>query len=359
MALVDGVLEPAVERELRPRLIRAALGLAAGLVALFVVIAVGGGLADAVAILRGMHYGWVAVAIACAVGRIGALAAQVGRLARSSGPASRRMSWQLALVVFGVGAVTPAAPAEGLALAGHELTRRGRDRRTAVITLGLVEWFAQRAFYLVSAVNLLIVVIVGRLPTAESWPFALAAIVVIGALVITAIASRRPASIGWAAVVLGAIRFRRSGVPRDVRRQNGMNWHANAMTIAGPTMNRARLATWSCLAVVLDAATLWAACRATGIEIGPELVLLASTVGTMASWVPFLPSGLGVVEAVVPSILHRFGAPLDVALAATLTSRAAGTLLPALAGLPAVAALRRLPQPRPDQAIEPGPGSGM
>ena len=358
MVLADGVVEPAATRLTRPRLIRAAVGLAAGLIALFVVVLVGGGLSDAVTILRDMDYGWVAVAVGFAALRLGALSAQIGRLARASGPLSARTSVGLGLVVFGVGAVTPAAPAEGLALAGHELGRRGRDRQTAVITLGLVEWFAQRAFYLVSSVNLLIVVLVGRLPTAESWPFALAAVVVMAALATTAVAARRPASAAQAAVVLGALRFRRANVPRDVRRQNGMNWHANAMAIAGPPGNRARLAGLSAAAVLLDAATLWAACRATGIELGPELVVLASTVGTMSSWVPLLPSGLGVVEAVIPSILHRFGAPLDLALAATLTSRAAGTLLPALVGLPAAAALRRHQAPALGQAIVPGPGSG-
>ncbi|MGZ4672729.1 MAG: hypothetical protein ACXV8K_08725, partial [Ilumatobacteraceae bacterium] len=57
-------------------------------------------------------------------------------------------------------------------------------------------------------------------------------------------------------------------------------------------------------------------------------------------WVPLLPSGLGLVEAAIPAILHRFGAPLDDGLAATLVYRAAGTLLPALVGGLAIIALR-------------------
>ena len=48
---------------------------------------------------------------------------------------------------------------------------------------------------------------------------------------------------------------------------------------------------------------------------------------------------VGLVEAVVPAILHRFGAPLDGGLGATLVYRAAGTVLPAVAGGAAIAAL--------------------
>jgi uncharacterized membrane protein YbhN (UPF0104 family) len=61
----------------------------------------------------------------------------------------------------------------------------------------------------------------------------------------------------------------------------------------------------------------------------------------MASWIPLLPGGLGLVEAAIPATLHRFDAPLDDALAATLVYRAVGTLLPAVAGALAIALLRR------------------
>ena len=126
-----------------------------------------------------------------------------------------------------------------------------------------------------------------------------------------------------------------------MRRQAAGAWHAQAMAVVGPPSNRVRLAVVSALAVLADAATLWTTCHAAGFHIHPELALLATTVGTMASWIPLLPSGLGLVEAAIPAILHRFDAPLDDALAATLVYRAAGTLLPALAGMLAIALLRR------------------
>lgn len=334
-------VDPLDARRRRPLLIRGALGLLVGLVVASVVISVTGGFGSAARALADSRPGWVAAAFACGLARLAVLAAQIGRLAQRSGPLSRREAGGLAMVIFGVGAVTPAAPAEGLAFAGLELTARGRDRSTAVITLALVEWFAQRAFYLVSALGLLAVVLVGHLTAAESWPFVVAAVVVLVVLVTTAYAARRPATAVRAAGVLGALRFRGGPVPAETRRERGLAWHADALRIAGGPGDRLILALLSIGAVLLDSATLWAACRATGVELGPELVLLANTVGTMASWVPLLPSGLGVVEAVIPSILHRFGAPLDAAVAATLAARAAGTFLPALLGLPAAAALRR------------------
>ena len=163
---------------------------------------------------------------------------------------------------------------------------------------------------------------------------------VILALVGTAMVARRPASAAWVSKVLAALRARRPQPPPEIRREAAHEWHAQAMNIVGPPSNRVRLALVSAGAVLADAGTLWATCHAAGFHIHPELVLLARTVGTVVSWVPLLPGGLGLVEAAIPTVLHRFGAPLDDALAATLVYRAAGTLLPALGGGVAIGALR-------------------
>ncbi len=246
----------------------------------------------------------------------------------------------LSLVVFGFGAVTPAAPAEGMAIASRELRRRGRTKRQARLTVGFSEWFAQRTFYAVAALDLLLVIALGDLSFADSWPFIIVAVVVIVAITGTAVAARRPTSAEWVFHVLAAIRIRRPEPEPAARRQDAQEWHAEAMAVVGPPRNRVRLALVSAAAVLADAATLWATCHAAGFHIHPELVLLARTVGAVAGWIPLLPSGLGVVEVAIPAILHRFGAPFDDALAATVVYRAAGTLLPALAGGVALIAFR-------------------
>jgi len=321
-------------------LVKVALGLVAGAAAVWLVVSTAGGVGDAADAIGRMRGGFVALAAVFAALRIALFGLQLLWLARRSGGLTVTTAMGLALVVFGFGAITPAAPAEGLAIANRELRRRGRSKRQARLTVGFSEWFAQRTFYAVAAIDLVAVVALGHLPLRDSWPFVLVAIVVLAALAGTAVMAHRPSSVERISALLGAIRIRRPSPSPDGSQESGPTWHAQAMGVVGSPRNRARLAAVSAAAVLADAATLWATCHAAGFHIHPELVLLARTVGTIASWVPLLPSGLGLVEAAIPAILHRFGAPLDDALAATLVYRALGTLLPALAGGVAIAALR-------------------
>ena len=358
---MGGINDPRDERRLivavgaapgsaRPRL-RQALKLLLGLVvagaAIGLVLSTAGGLGDALSAVGRMRGGFVALAVALAAARLALFGVQLTWLGRRSGTLAATTAMSLALVVYGIGAITPAAPMEGLAIASRELRHRGRSKRQARMTVGFSEWFAQRTFYGIAALDLLLVVALGHLAFADSWPFMVVAFVVILALAGSAWAARRPDSAVLASRVLSTIRFRRPQPPADDQRQAATDWHSYAMTIVGPPRNRVRLAVVSALAVLADAATLWATCHAAGFHMHPELVLLSCTVGTVVSWVPLLPGGLGLVEAAIPTVLHRFGAPLDDALAATLVYRAAGTLLPALAGGVAIVALRAQ---RPDTA---------
>lgn len=317
-----------------------AIGLVIGVAAVWLVISTAGGLGDALAAMGRMRGGFVALAFGFAAVRMFLFALQLLWLGRRTGHTRLLTASGLALVIFGLGAITPAAPAEGLAIASHELGRRGRTKRQARVTVGFSEWFAQRTFYAIAALDLIVVVGLGHLSVADSWPFIIVAAVVLLAIIGSAVAARRSSTAEWVASALGAIRLRKPQAPAEDRRDAAAIWHAQAMAVVGPPRNRMRLAVVSAAAVLADAATLWATCHAAGFHIHPELVLLARTVGTIASWIPLLPSGLGVVEIAVPAILHRFGAPLDDALAATLVYRAAGTLLPAAAGGLALVALR-------------------
>ena len=327
-------------RRLHP-VVKVVIGLVVGGAAIALVVSSAGGVGDAFDAVGRMRGGFVALTVAMVVLRLGLYGIQLMWLGQRSGRLSAGTALGLALVVYGFGAITPAAPAEGLALASRELRHRGRSTRQARLTVGFSEWFAQRTFYAVAAIDLILVIALGRLAFKDSWPFMIAAFVVLLGLGGTALLARRPSSAQRVAAMLNAIRIRRPqpSVARD-RREVANEWHAEAMAVVGSPRNRVRLAVVSALAVLADAAALWATCHAAGFHIHPELAVLAATVGTMASWVPLLPSGLGLVEAAIPAILHRFGAPLDDALAATLVYRAAGTLLPALVGGLAIIALR-------------------
>ncbi len=319
--------------------VRFVLGLVAGAAALWLVVSTAGGIGDALGAVRRMRLGFVALALVLVALRIGLYGLQVRRLARRSGPLGSGAAAGLSLVVYGVGPLTPTVVV--LAIGSRELQRRGRTTRQARLIIGFSEWFAQRSFYAVAAVDLILVIALGHLTLRDSWPFLIAAVVVIVGLGGSAVLARRPASAERVAALLRGIRIHRPQPPSGPeRRLAARAWHADAMTVVGPPRNRIWLATVSAAAVLADAATLWATCHAADFHIHPELVLLAATVGTMASWVPLLPGGFGVVEVVIPTILHRFGAPLDGALAATLVYRAAATLLPGLVGGAAIVALR-------------------
>ena len=331
----------------RRPLVRFLVGLALGTAGVWVVVVTAGGVGDALQAVQRMRVGLVAVAALAAMVRLGLYGLQLLWLGRRSAPLGLRTACGLAFVVFGLGAVTPAAPLEGLALAGRELRRRGQSRRQVVVTFGLSEWFAQRTFYAVASVDLVVVLLLGRLDPREWWPLLIIAALVFAALAGTAALLRRPASAEWVAVRLGALRLRRAR-SRESRRQAARGWHDQVMTTVGSRGHRALLAGVSTAAVLADATTLWATAHAAGIPIQPDLAVLAATVGTVASWVPLVPSGLGVVEAAIPATLHHFGAPLDDAVAATIVYRGAGTLLPALAGTLAIIALRTRRTPDAD-----------
>lgn len=316
------------------------VGAVVGVAAAWLVVSTAGGLGDAVAAVARMRPEFVAIAVVLTVLRFALFGLQFSWLGRRTGPMPAATAIGLSLVVYGFGAITPAAPAEGLAIATRELRRRERSKQQARMICGFSEWFSQRTFYGIAALDLFLVVILGHLSFSASWPFMIVAGVVILALAGTAMIARRPGSAVWVSRALGAIRARRPQPPPEARREAAHVWHAQAMGIVGPPRNRVRLALVSAGAVLADTGTLWATCHAAGFHIHPELVLLARTVGTVVSWVPLLPGGLGLVEAAIPTVLHRFGAPLDAALAATLVYRAVGTLLPALAGVVAIVALR-------------------
>jgi uncharacterized protein (TIRG00374 family) len=93
------------------------------------------------------------------------------------------------------------------------------------------------------------------------------------------------------------------------------------------------------VSVLADMAALWASLAAVGVHVRADVVVLAASAGVLASSAPLLPGGLGLVEAVIPTVLHHFGAPLDAALAGALVYRVVGTFLPAAAGAVVVARL--------------------
>jgi uncharacterized protein (TIRG00374 family) len=253
---------------------------------------------------------------------------------------SRVEAIELGLVLSGFGPLTPASPAEGLALASSHLRRRGLSRRHITMVFGFSEWFSSRVFLALCAINLLVVAVVEKDPLSDLWPFVVAAIAVLVLLGLTARMAARPGAVQRISQVAGSFRRPSRRVPVDVRRAKGAAWYRDARVFVGPPRNRAMLASLTAIAVLADVACLWLALFAAGAHVGFDVALLAITVAAGSVLIPLVPGGIGIVEAAIPAVTHHFGVPYDQGLAAALAYRALGTFIPAGIGALAIAGLR-------------------
>jgi uncharacterized protein (TIRG00374 family) len=312
-------------------LLRYALGVVVGAGALWLVVSAAGGLGDAIMALERANIAWFAPAIAFEGSAYVLAGVRLRRLAGPGTDLSRVAATEISFVVNGLGLLTPASPAEGIAFEFHELGRRGLNRRRIALTIGFEQWFSTRVFYLVHALNLLLIVATRDFPADAAWPIAAAGLI-LSLLALTALAAARPRVVERIAVVLGALRFWRPRVPVADRRLSGARLHAEAMAVVGPPRQRARLMLLSVASLLADVACLWMLMFAMGIHEGFEIALLAAGAAAAAGAVPLLPGGIGAVELAVPALLAWYGVPVAAALSATLLYRAIGTLLPAAIG---------------------------
>lgn len=316
----------------RRAMFRWVLGLAVGIGAIWVVASAAGGFADAAHALSRTRLAWVMLAVGIESISYIAVGFQLRRLASSSMSLPRRTGVGLALIIAGFGLLTPASPVEGLAIASRELRRRGATQRQAVLTLGFGQWFYGRMFLLIAAVNLVVAVALGDLAAHDVAPFLAVAAIGIVILLVTARMARKPETAEHAAVLLGRIQFWRPNLSTGEQRVAGVAWHSQAMAVVGSPANRLMLAALTAAAILADMAALWASLVATGVHVRGDVAVLAASAGVVVTLIPLLPGGLGLVEAVMPAVLHHFGAPLTASLAGALIYRAVGTFLPAAVG---------------------------
>jgi uncharacterized membrane protein YbhN (UPF0104 family) len=333
--------EPPAPHRSRWRIALIAIGVAYGAFTLVVLITNAAGLSDALSELRHMQGWWIALAVAAVALRHSLYAVQVGLLGRRAHGLDRRAALAVELTVYGLGAATPAAPAEGLALASVELRRRGFSRREVLMTLGFSEWFSQQLFYQIAAINLIVVVSVGHLSFAPGWPLVSLAAMVFAIAGVFVVMLAKPA-VGMAVALrvarLPLLRRRMASADRATALEA---WCTDVQPLVGTVRLRSGLAGVSALSVLADGVVLWAASCAAGVHLPFDVILLATTVGVLAGLLPFLPGGIGVVDAAIPALLHRYGVALDEAVAITIVYRALTLVLPMLAGLGSLVWLRR------------------
>jgi uncharacterized protein (TIRG00374 family) len=293
-------------------------------------------ISDAWEVLRAMDLRWIAAALGCEFGAYAFRALHMRYVAGTRHAAPVRT----ALVFFGLGNVLPAAPLEGFAMVRAALRRRRLEAKRIVLLLGFAQWFSVRGIFALAAIDTLVALSLSHVPSSYvSLAFA-GAVTTLVVLIAASWLSMRQRFAELAALVMLRVRHWRNTPHASVRRARGAAWHAEAMDVVGRRRDRAVLLITSVAAWTADGLCLYCALRATGADIGLDVLLLAYTLGIIASMVPLLPAGIGVVETVTPLVLHAYGVPLPTALAAVIGFRVLATVLPAVAGTVALAGLR-------------------
>jgi uncharacterized protein (TIRG00374 family) len=332
--------EESIEQRPRPPLARWGLGLVLGAIAAWVAVSAAGGLADAATALRQLDAWWLVPAFLVEAASYVVLGMKLRRLIGAE-VVTGVEAVELGLVLSGFGLLTPASPAEGIALTATHLRQRQVTKRRITMIFAFSEWFSARMFLLASAINLLAVVAIERDPIRDLWPFVAVAVVVLVLLGISARLAAHSATLERVSLITGA--FRRPSRRRSVadRRARGAAWYEEARAFVGTPRQRAAIAALTSAAMLGDVACLWFALLAAGAHVGFDVALLAISVSAVSVLVPFVPGGIGIAEAAIPAVAHHFGVPYDQGLAAALAYRGLGTFLPAGIGAIAIWDLRR------------------
>jgi uncharacterized membrane protein YbhN (UPF0104 family) len=228
-------------------------------------------------------------------------------------------------------------------MARAELRRRNVDNRRAPLALAYSQWYTTRAALGLIAVNAVALAAIvqthvgGRF--ARLWIIGIPAATLLMLLAFSAWLANQRRTVEWVAIAIGKLRFWQR-TPTEALRAAGAQWHADAQTLLGDRRNRSTVTTLALLSIGADVACFVCAIRSVGIQLRPGGFLLIYGAYVVSSLVPFLPAGLGSVEAVVPAALHHGGVPLVTGLAAVLVYRALGTILPAATGAISLVRLR-------------------
>jgi uncharacterized protein (TIRG00374 family) len=334
------------------RWLHAVLACVIGAAAAVAALSFAGGVGPAFDALAHMEPFWLVVAGLSVVCSYLCLGLHVRYLAGPGDHAKRAAPMRTALIIFGLGSVLPAAPFEGFALAGHALRRRHLDRGRLALVLGFSQWFSVRGLFAVAAIDATVTVALSHLPPAYVHGTLAASIGVLLLIAVTGWLSMQRRCAEWIAMIGLRLRYFRRCPPVDHRRARGAAWHDAVLHVAGRRRDRVVLLGTSMVAWMFDGLCLYFALRACGVTVSLDILLLAYTVGILASMVPLLPAGVGVVETTTPLILSAFGVPLSTALAAVLAYRVLATLAPAIAGGLAFLGLRLAPAPAAPPATD-------
>ena len=338
------------------RVARILLPLGIGVALLVVGVSSGSGVSSALKTIGRMDRNWLLAAAGAEMLAYVGLSLHLRLLAGHRRNARWAAPLRTALIVFGLGNVLPAAPAEGLLLAGSALRRRPLDPRRITMLLGGSQWYVNRALFTIAALDVLVAVSLGDIPRPYLGGAIGAALTTLVLLSLTAWLSLRRGTAEVMAWLLLRLRYRHDGPSRAACRQRGAAWHRVVLYVTGSRRQRARLVATGGVSWVCDGLCMYLALRAAGVHLQLDQLMLAYTAGVIASKAPLVPGGLGVVETVTPLFLVHYGVPWTTAIAVVLVYRLFSTVLPAVAGLLAYLDLRVRGRTllRPAPSVAPG-----
>lgn len=328
----------------------AVFGLVVAAALVYAAIRSTGGLGDAWSQLRHSDGVWLVPALVAIVVRYVLLGMQIRRF--SGGEVSTPLGIGVALTTYGLGAVLPAAPAEGMALSIVELRRRSVEVRRSGLMLLASQWVQFWMLITVFAVDRVAAALLGELHRHQRVRAVVGSVVILGVVGLFVWLARRPRVATGIAVLSRWLPGQRLK-SRDELAADGLRWQRDLLDAMGSPGNRAAIAVLTAGMWLADAAAFWFALRTVHVSLPFGIAVIGYCVAVFVSWVPFLPSGLGLVEIAVPTVLHHFGVSLDSGLAAIIMWRAVSLFLPALVGLGTYGILRatgRHPFAGPDQA---------
>lgn len=318
-----------------------AVGLVVAAIAFAVVIELAGGIEASLDALGQADLSLVALGVGFEAVSFFFIALYLRRLVGGDPPVRFGASYELALVVYGLGAITPASPVEGVALGVAELRRTGHPRGRALFALGYSEWFSNAALITILAVDLVLATVFEDVRHDERVPFLLLAAALLVALVTVGVLITSKRTITLLAAVWSRVCFWRPRPSEQDVQVAVERLHADRDAVIGDRRNQGRLLLLAAGAWLFDVTCLEAALLAMGVHANLDQLILAYGAGILAAAVPFVPAGFGLTEVAMPAVLHHYGVPLAPALAGALAYRGIGTLLPASLGALLALGMRR------------------
>jgi uncharacterized protein (TIRG00374 family) len=291
------------------------------------------GTRNALGLLGDVDVRWIVAGVALEAGAIVAYA----ELTRSLTGIRFTTSVRITLTTLGLSHVVPGGSVAGASLGYRLLTRAGVDAGAAAFALG--------GQSLGSAVVLNVLLWLGLVVTIPARGFdplygtaALAGAVLLGGVAATVLLLTK----GEDAAARFVCRVTTRIPLLDADRVNDLLHRVagQLQTLLGDRPLLLRALGWATLNWLLDAATLWVFLAAFGHQMGVDGLLVAYGIAFVLAAIPVTPGGLGVVEAVLTSMLVAFGAPGDEALLAVVSYRLVNFWLPIPLGALAYLSLR-------------------